>query len=107
MGIPFHRYSDVQSSFCTPFSLDSVIDCTADVTLGDDLIQPVAFRCVERALVLGVKDLILCPQPYPAGSCSFCETTMNGSETQQMSAEWEQHPGQSSTLHVTLLIPVN
>ena len=39
-----------------------------DVTLGRGLVQPVAFRCVERALVLEMEDRILCPQTCPAGN---------------------------------------
>lgn len=29
VGIPLRRYSDVQNTFCSPFSVEGITDCTA------------------------------------------------------------------------------
>lgn len=49
-----------------PLSPWTVWTVQLDVTLGNDLFQPLAFRCVERASVLEAGDLV-CPSFYPVG----------------------------------------
>lgn len=52
------RYSDVAF---VPLPQWMVQMVKLDVTLGDNFFWPLAIRCVERTLVLEVKDLVLCP----------------------------------------------